>query len=71
MVLKLGNRHLVRKPLGTALCPSLFHGTTKTVEETGTELLTVAAAEWATSENVAVGCALFSDLSRGRVALVG
>ncbi len=54
MVLKLGNRHLVRKPLGTALCPSLFHGTTKTVEE-----------------NVAVGCALFSDLSRGRVALVG
>ena len=57
MVLKLGNRHLVRKPLGTALCPSLFHGTTKIVVEIGTEF-SVVAAEQPTSENAAVNCGL-------------
>jgi len=40
------------------LCPSLFHGTTKTAVEIGTEFSAVAAAEQPTSGNAAVDCAL-------------
>jgi hypothetical protein len=55
------------------LCPSLFHGTTKTAVgswigidgrpgvEIGTEFSVVAAAEQPTSGNTAVDCALVSD----------
>jgi len=62
---RLGDGHLLRKPSGTALCPSLFHGTTRIVVETGTELSTVAAAEWPAFENAAVDCALFRTCLEG------